>query len=51
MESYIRAVLRADPTFFENQSNLVEFRRVTGGDMPDIGTIERLTRETQMVHE
>jgi hypothetical protein len=45
IESYVRAVLLTEPTYFENPSNIDEFQRVVGGTAPDMTTISKLREQ------
>lgn len=45
IESYVRAVLQVDPTYFESPQNIGEFERIVGGKAPDIATIKALRDE------
>lgn len=45
IESYIRAVLLVDPTYFERPHNVGEFERIVGGKAPDIATIGKLREQ------
>lgn len=45
IESYVRAVLLVDPTYFENPYNIGEFERVVGGKAPDMATIRKLREQ------
>ena len=45
IESYVRTVLRVDPTYFENPRNIGEFERVVGGKAPDMATIRKLREQ------
>lgn len=45
IESYVRAVLLVDPTYFGNPHNVGEFERIVGGKAPDIATIRRLREQ------
>lgn len=45
--SYVLAVLRADPSFFDEDNNIAEFEGVTGGEVPDPETIELLKEQVQ----
>lgn len=45
IESYVRAVLLVDPTYFENPRNIGEFERLIGGKAPDIATIRKLREQ------
>jgi hypothetical protein len=45
MESYTRAVLRVDPTYFDTDANVETFEALTGGTLPDEETVDRLRDE------
>lgn len=45
IESYVRAVLLVDSTYFENSHNVGEFERIVGGKVPDMATIRRLREQ------
>lgn len=47
VESYVRAVLVVDLTYFENEKNVVTFEEVVGGKAPDAEAIEKLKREAE----
>lgn len=45
IETYVRAVLLVDPTYFESPHNIGEFERVVGGKAPDMATIKRVREQ------
>jgi len=49
MESYAQAVLVVDTSYFDDESNVIEFEQVTGGEMPDTGTTEQLRRKARLL--
>jgi len=51
VESYVYAVLRVDPTFFDSRETIAEFEEVTGGKVPDLKTIELLKERIQQENE
>ena len=47
IESYAQAVLIVDPTYFDDEKNVVEFEQVIVGKVPDAEVIEELKRKAQ----